>query len=61
MNNLLIYLHHKYGDKIFDYFSDSVKEEVEGDEQDGANNRITCATNEFIEEVELDEIGLLGV
>ena len=60
IKNLVTYLYHVNRDKIFDYFIEEAREEVQRDKQDAENNRIVCATNEFTEEEELDDIGLEG-
>ena len=48
MQNLLIFLRHKYGDNILLYFLEEAKEEVSGDKWDSGHNRIVYATDEFI-------------
>ena len=58
MKNLLIYLRHKYSDDILLYFTKEAKEEVKDNKQDDTNKRIIYTTDKFIEEEEIDEIGL---
>ena len=56
--NLYTFLKHKYGEEVDLYFAEMAKQEAEGDKWDSDNNRIICATDEFIEEEEVDDIGL---
>ena len=59
MKNLLTYLRHKYREEILLYFTDTAKEEVQGDKWDSKNNQIIYVTSKFIEKEDLDDIRLL--
>ena len=60
MKNLLTYLQHKHKNDILLYFMDIAKEEVQGDKWNEDNNWIIYATDKFMEEGKLDDIGLSG-
>ena len=59
IKNLFIYLKYQYRDEIDLYFTDIVKEKVEGDKQDHGKNRILYVIDKFMEEEkDFDDIGL---
>ena len=60
IKNLLMYLQHKHGDQIQNYFATEARKDLEGDKQDAKTNQIACSTDEYMEEDDQDDIGLEG-
>ena len=61
MKNLLTYLQYEHREEILLYFTDTAKEEVQGDKQDKENKLIIYATDKYLEEKDFDDIGFLEV
>jgi len=60
MHNLILFLHHKYGEKVLSYFINKVLEAAKEDSWDQTTQYLICSTDGFIEEEKEDLIGLKG-
>ena len=60
MNNLILFLIHKYGEKVLLYFIKEAKQELLEDRWDEENKCVICAKDEFLEEELEDDIGLIN-
>ena len=58
IHNLLLYLRHKYGDKVLLYFVEEAKAEAKEDRWDKTTNRVVCIMDAFLEENIWDNIDL---
>ena len=59
IHNLILFLLHKYRDKVLMYFIEEVKAEAKEDKWDEATNRVICSIDAFLEEDLEDDIRLL--
>ena len=59
IKKLLTYLYNLYGDQIYMYFATEARENLEGDKWDVNTKQIAYDTDEYIEEDDQNDIGLV--